>query len=93
MARLGCLFLSENLHGRIVAAQDGDGSIWQTDARFAANPSAAVKLMRRVRIARSWALGQTDGHRKLALPLYRALLRLIVPSKQNRPDQARRRRT
>ncbi len=73
--------LSGDLRGRIVAAVEGGSSVRQAAARFAVSPSAAVKLMRRVRETGSAAPGRVGGHRVPALGPHEAFLRSLIAAK------------
>jgi putative transposase len=73
--------LSGDLRGRIVAAVEGGSSVRQAAARFAVSPSAAVKLMRRVRETGSAAPGRVGGHRAPVLAPHEAFLRSLAASK------------
>ena len=70
--------LSGDLRGRIVAAAEGGSSVRQAAARFAVSPSAAVKLMRRVRETGSAAPGRVGGHRAPVLGPHEAFLRSLL---------------
>ncbi len=56
--------LSPDLRRRIVRAVEGGSSIRQAAERFALSPSAAIKLMARVRETGSTAPGKIGGHRR-----------------------------
>jgi transposase len=73
--------LSGDLRGRIVAAVVGGGSIRQAAARFAVSPSAAVKLMRRVRETGSAAPSRVGGHRAPLPGPHEAFLRSLLAAK------------
>lgn len=73
--------LSGDLRGRIAAAVERGGSIRQAAARFAVSPSAAVKLMRRVRETGSTEPGQVGGHRGPVLGPHEAFLRSLLAAK------------
>jgi len=75
--------LSGDLRGRIVAAVAGGSSVRQAAARFAVSPSAAIKLMRRVRETGSTAPDRIGGRRTLALDLHEPLLRSLVAAKSD----------
>ena len=73
--------LSPDLRARIVRAVGDGSSIRQAAARFAVSPSAAIKLMARVR-----ATGRTDpakigGYRRPLLAGHDDLLRSLLQSK------------
>ena len=73
--------LSQDLRERIVRAVEGGSSIRQAAARYDVSPSAAVKLMRRVRETGSVAPGRIGGHRRPVLDPHQALLRSLVEAK------------
>ncbi len=73
--------LSDDLRGRIVRAVEGGSSIRQAAARYEVSPSAAVKLMRRVRETGSLAPGRIGGHRRPVLEPHQDLLRSLVEAK------------
>jgi transposase len=73
--------LSEDLRKRIVAAVTGGSSIRPAAARFAVSPSAAIKLLQRVRRTGSLTPGQIGGHRRPALEAHEATLRALVAAK------------
>ena len=73
--------LSGDLRGRIVPAVEGGSSVRQAAARFAVSPSAAVKLMRRVRETGSAEPGQIGGHRAPLLGPHEPLLRRLLAAK------------
>jgi transposase len=73
--------LSPDLRRRIVRAVEGGSSIRQAAERFAVSPSAAIKLMARVRETGSTAPGKIGGHRRPLLEPYADELRAIVASK------------
>ena len=73
--------LSGDLRGRIVAAVENGSSIRQAAARFAVSPSAAVKLMRRVRETGRTEPGQIGGHRVPLLGPHEAFLRSLLAAK------------
>jgi transposase len=73
--------LSQDLRERIVRAVEGGSSIRRAAARYEVSPSAAVKLMRRVRETGSAAPGRIGGHRRPLLEPHQALLRSLVEAK------------
>ena len=73
--------LSEDLRERIVRAVEGGSAIRQAAARYEVSPSAAVKLMRRVRETGSVAPGRIGGHRRPVLEPHQDLLRSLVEAK------------
>jgi transposase len=66
--------LSQDLRNRIVRAVEGGSSIRQAALRFEVSPSAAVKLMRRVRENASPAPARFGGHRRPVLDAHHALI-------------------
>jgi putative transposase len=66
--------LSRDLRERIVRVVESGSSIRQAALRFQVSPSAAVKLMRRVRETGSAAPARFGGHRRPLLEPYDALL-------------------
>jgi putative transposase len=73
--------LSQDLRERIVRAVAGGSSIRQAAARYDISPSAAVKLMRRVRETGSVAPGRIGGNRRPVLEPHQALLRSLVEAR------------
>jgi putative transposase len=73
--------LSQDLRDRIVRAVAGGSSIRQAALRFEVSPSAAVKLMRRVRESGSAAPARCGGYRRPLLEVHEALVRAIVEAK------------
>lgn len=73
--------LSRDLRERIVRAVEGGSSIRQAALRFEVSPSAAVKLMRRVRETGSPAPARYGGHRRPLLDPHEALVRSIVDAR------------
>jgi transposase len=59
--------MSMDLRERLVRAVEGGSSIREAARRFEVSPSAAIKLMRRVRETGSAAPAQVGGHRPPAL--------------------------
>ena len=70
--------LSQDLRDRIVRAVAGGSSIRQAAARFEVSPSAAVKLMRRVRESGSAAPARFGGYRRPLLDAHEALVRSLL---------------
>lgn len=70
--------LSQDLRGRIVRMVEGGSSIRQAAARYAVSPSAAVKLLRRVRETGSSAPARIGGYRRPVLEPHQDLLRALV---------------
>jgi transposase len=73
--------LSQDLRARIVRAVEGGGSIRQAAIRYQVSPSAAVKLLRRVRETGSSAPARIGGHRRPILEPHQDLLRSLVEAK------------
>jgi transposase len=70
--------LSQDLRLRIRRAVDAGSSIRRAAKRFDVSPSAAVKLMRRVRQTGSTKPAQIGGHRRPTLEAHAGLLRSLV---------------
>jgi transposase len=70
--------ISLDLRQRIVRAVEGGSSIRQAARRFAVSPSAAIKLMQRVRVTGSPAPARYGGHRRPLLQPYEADLKRLV---------------
>ena len=70
--------ISLDLRMRIVGAVGSGSSIRQAARRFAVSPSAAIKLMQRVRATGSAAPARYGGHRRPLLAPYEADLRRLV---------------
>ena len=70
--------ISLDLRRRIVQAVEGGSSIRAAARRFAVSPSAAIKLMQRVRATGSAAPERYGGHRRLVLEPHEADLRRLV---------------
>jgi transposase len=70
--------LSQDLRDRVVRAVESGSSIRQAALRFDVSPSAAVKLMRRVRETGSPAPVRFGGHRRPILDEHETLVRAIV---------------
>jgi transposase len=73
--------LSLDLRRRIVRAVEAGNSARQVAERFEVSPSAAIKLMRRVRETGSPAPGQIGGHRRPMLEAHADLIRALVAGK------------
>src|SRR3712207_8331359 len=73
--------LSQDLRERIVRAIEGGSSIRQAAARYEVSPSAAVKLMRRVRETGSTAPARIGGHRRPVLEPHADVVRALVDAK------------
>ena len=73
--------LSQDLRQRIVRAVEAGSSRRQAAERFEVSPSAAIKLMRRVRETGSTAPAQIGGHRRPILEPHADLIRTLVASK------------
>ena len=73
--------LSRDLRERIVRAVAQGSSIRQAAERFAVSPSAAVKLMQRVRRTGSTAPAKIGGHRRPLLEAHADDLRAITSAK------------
>ena len=74
--------LSRDLRERIARAVSDGSSIRRAAERFQVSPSAAVKLMQRVRHTGSTAPAQIGGYRRPLLEPYADLLREIVLAKK-----------
>ena len=70
--------MSMDLRMRIVGAVEGGSSIREAARRFAVSPSAAIKLMQRVRATGSPAPARYGGHRRPLLEPHEAELRGLV---------------
>ena len=70
--------LSQDLRGRIVRAVEAGSSARAAAARFEVSPSAAIKLVRRVRQTGSPAPAQVGGHRRPVLEPHADLIRSLV---------------
>jgi transposase len=75
--------MSLDLRERIVAAVEGGSSIREAARRFAVSPSAAIKLMQRVRRTGSALPARFGGHRRPLLAPHEGRLRQLVEA---RPD-------
>ena len=73
--------MSSDLRERIVRAVEKGSSIRQAALRFEVSPSAAVKLMRRVRESGSPAPARFGGHRRPILEEHEALFRSLLDAK------------
>ena len=73
--------LSQDLRARIRRAVEAGASRRQAAKRFEVSPSAAIKLMRRVRQTGSTAPAKIGGHRRPILEGHVEDLRTIVTSK------------
>ena len=70
--------LSQDLRERIVRAVDGGGSVRAAAKRFEVSPSAAIKLVERVRETGSMAPGKVGGHRRPVLEPHAATVRALA---------------
>jgi putative transposase len=70
--------MSLDLRLRIVRAVERGSSIRAAARRFAVSPSAAIKLMQRVRATGSAAPARYGGHRRPLLEAYEADLKQLV---------------
>ena len=70
--------MSLDLRERIVQAVEGGSSIRAAARRFAVSPSAAVKLMQRVRATGSVLPARFGGHRRPLLAPHEADLRRLI---------------
>jgi putative transposase len=75
--------LSSDLRERIVRVVEKGSTIRQAALRFEVSPSAAVKLMRRVRESGSPAPARFGGHRRPVLDEHEALVRALLDAKSN----------
>ena len=73
--------LSQDLRRRIARAVETGSSVRQAAARYEVSPSAAVKLMQRVRRTGSLVPDQVGGHRRPVLEPHEDLLRSLVAAK------------
>jgi transposase len=73
--------LSQDLRRRIVRAVERGSSIRQAAVRYEVSPSAAVKLMRRLRQTGSVRPDRVGGHRRPVLEPHQDLLRTLVEGK------------
>ena len=74
--------LSQDLRERLVATVEAGSSRRQAAARFAVSPSAAVKLLQRVRATGSTAPGQIGGHRRAKLEGHEDYLRELTETRK-----------
>jgi transposase len=72
--------MSMDLRRRIVRAVERGSSIRAAARRFAVSPSAAIKLMQRVRATGSPAPARVGGHRRRLLAPHERDLRRLVES-------------
>jgi transposase len=70
--------ISLDLRLRIMRAVEQGSSIRRAARRFAVSPSAAIKLMQRVRATGSPAPARYGGHRRPLLAVYEADLERLV---------------
>jgi transposase len=70
--------ISMDLRLRIVRAVEHGSSIREAARRFAVSPSAAIKLMQRVRTTGSAAPDRYGGHRRPLLEPHEADLRRLI---------------
>jgi putative transposase len=70
--------MSLDLRERIVVAVEGGSSIREAARRFAVSPSAAIKLMQRVRATGSALPARFGGHRRPLLAPYEADIRRLL---------------
>ncbi len=73
--------LSQDLRRRIVCAVEKGSSIRQAAARYEVSPSAAVKLMRRLRETGLVKPARIGRHRRPVLEPHQDLLRSLVDGK------------
>ena len=73
--------LSQDLRRRIARAVETGSSIRQAAARYEVSPSAAVKLMQRVRRTGSLVPDRVGGYRRPVLEPHEDLLRSLVAAK------------
>ena len=73
--------LSADLRARLVRAVEGGSSARAAARRFEVSPSAAVKLVRRVRATGSTAPAKVGGHRRPLLAGHEDLLRQLTAAK------------
>jgi len=74
--------MSQDLRQRIVRAVAQGHSVRQVAERFEVSPSAAVKLIQRVRLTGSTAPAQIGGYRRPLLEPHADLLREMVKGKK-----------
>lgn len=75
--------LSQDLRRRIARAVGNGSSIRQAAIRYEVSPSAAIKLMRRVRATGSLAPDRIGGRRRPVLEPHADLLRSLVAAKSS----------
>jgi transposase len=73
--------LSQDLRRRIVRSVEKGSSIRRAAARYEVSPSAAVKLMRRLRETGSTKPDRVGGHRRPILEPHQELLRALVEAR------------
>jgi transposase len=73
--------MSMDLRERIVRAVEGGSSMREAARRFAVSPSAAIKLMQRVRATGSAAPDRYGGDRRPLLGAHERTLRRLVEAK------------
>jgi len=73
--------MSMDLRLRIVATVEGGSSIREAARRFAVSPSAAIKLMQRLRATGSAAPDRYGGYRRPLLEPHESALRRLVEAK------------
>jgi transposase len=73
--------LSQDLRERIVRAVESGSSIRQAAARFEVSPSAAIKLMQRLRTTGSTAPAKIGGYRRPLLAGHEGLLCELTTTK------------
>jgi transposase len=73
--------ISMDLRLRIVGAVEGGSSVREAARRFAVSPSAAIKLMQRVRATGSAAPDRSGGYRRPLLGPHESTLRRLVETK------------
>ena len=74
--------LSQDLRKRLVRTVEEGSSAREAAARFAVSPSAAIKLVRRVRETGSTAPAKIGGYRKPLLAGHEELLRELTASRK-----------
>ena len=73
--------MSMGLRERIVRAVEGGSAMREAARRFAVSPSAAIKLMQRVRATGSAAPDRYGGYRRPLLGPHENVLRRLVEAK------------
>jgi transposase len=73
--------LAADLRARLVRAVEGGSSARAAARRFEVSPSAAIKLMRRVRATGSTAPAKVGGYRRPLLAGHEDLLRRLAAAK------------